>query len=128
MPERIQGHNFMRIDTDTLRRINRSKYKTMSVEAAERGIRKLVSISLTRYQFTALVSFLVSIGAKEFKRSEVYKLTQAGQFLLAAEHFGNYIIGDDGKESKELIRRRDYERRLYTHPVIVTNTGRTDAG
>jgi GH24 family phage-related lysozyme (muramidase) len=97
----------------------------MSVEAAERGIRKLIGVSLTRYQFSALVSFLISVGAKEFRKSEVYKLTVKGQFLLAAERFSDYRIGTDGKEDKELMRRREYERRLYTHPVIVTNTGKT---
>lgn len=102
--------------------INGSSYCAMSLSAAERGVSKLVKVEINPYQFSALVSFLISIGTTEFKKSQVLKLTNKKQFLLAAAHFED----DDykGGENK-LERRRKAERRLYTAPILKKNNGKT---
>lgn len=108
------SYAFMQVDTRTLDVIRRSKRQAMSVDAAERGIRRLIKTCLTRHQFSALVSFLIDVGAKEFMDSEVYKLTNEGKHKDAAEAFLLYSGG-----CAESERRRKYERAIYSIPVVV---------
>jgi GH24 family phage-related lysozyme (muramidase) len=108
------SYAFMQVDARTLDVIRRSGSQAMSVDAAERGVRRLIKTCLTRNQFSALVSFLVDVGAEEFMGSEVYRLTNEGKHKDAAEAFLLYA-GD----SPETQRRRKYERAVYSVPVVV---------
>lgn len=105
--------------------INKSSYCAMSLAAAERGVNRLVRTEINEYQFSALVSLLISIGTSAFRESQVLKLTNKSQFLLAATHFDDYIEGENEQGTKHLKARRKKERRIYTTPVLKRNNGKT---
>lgn len=105
--------------------INKSSYCAMSLDSAERGVRKLVTVPINEYQFSALVSLLISTGSKEFRDSQVLKLTNKKQFLLAATHFDDHTVGENEQGTKHLKTRRRKERRLYTTMTLPVNNGKT---
>lgn len=112
-------YTFMQVDARTLDLINRSRRQMMTVEAAERGIRRLIKVCLTRHQFSALVSFLISVGADEFLDSDVYRLTNEGKHKEAAEAFLSHTKDSSGNECDNMSAMRRYERAIYLSPVVI---------
>lgn len=110
---------------DAVKIINGSPYFAMSVSAAERGVTKLLRVEVNIYQFSALVSYLISVGGPEFRDSQVLRLTNKRQFLSAAAQFSEHIYDKNGTEDKHLISRRNKERRLYTTMTLPVNNGKT---
>lgn len=115
----------MKTNDEAEKIINESSYFSMSISGAERGIKKLVTVPINENQFSALVSLLISVGSKDFKQSQVLRLTNKGQFLLAAEHFRDHIVGENDQGTKHLKARRRKERRLFTKPILEINNGKT---
>lgn len=110
---------------DAVKIINGSSYCAMGISAAERGVKKFVTVEINEYQFSALVSLLISIGGGAFKESQVLKATNRRQPLIAASHFAEYIYDPQGNEDKHLVTRRNKERRLYTTMTLPVNRGKT---
>lgn len=93
-------------------------HNCMSLSGAERVVKRLVKVDLNRFQFSALVSLVITIGGAEFKRSNLLMLVNKKQFLIAADDFLEYSASAKGRPSKILQKRRVKERRLFTTPVI----------
>jgi len=110
---------------DAVKIINGSPYCAMGLAAAERGVKRMVTTKINEFQFSALVSFLISIGSKAFRESQVLKATNRKQPLVAAAHFAEYIYDPQGNEDKHLVTRRNKERRLYTTMTLPVNNGKT---
>ena len=110
----------MKTSPDGLSIINRysDTYWTEDLEKVESAIDRLVKIELKTSQFSALVSFVSSIGIPAFERSGILRLINNRKFIKAVDGFKDYVEIDNQKD-KGLIRRRKAERALFLKPVIV---------
>lgn len=83
-----------------------------TVAAFERSIKNLVQVPLNQNQYDALVSFAYNVGAGAFKKSELLKKLNAGDYKGAADEFPKWNKSK-GEVLKGLVRRRDEERKLF---------------
>lgn len=83
-----------------------------STEVAVANIFK--GITLSRNQYSALVSFGFNVGAGNLGRSTLAKKIKAGDFAGAADEFGRWNkAGRPAKVLSGLTRRREAERQLF---------------
>lgn len=115
----------MKTNADAIKIIRESSYCVMSLPSAERAINKLVMVPINEYQFSALVSLVSSIGLQQFKNSIVLAMVNKSQFLIAAQHFGDYTTGLNKEGTKHLRSRRKKEKRMFTRPILEINNGAT---
>ncbi|BDQ03495.1 lysozyme [Ignavibacterium sp.] len=83
---------------------------------AESAVRALVDIELTQNQFDALVSFVFNVGRRNFQRSTLLKLLNAGKLLEAGEEFMKWTKARQPgglKDLPGLIKRRACEKALF---------------
>jgi len=83
-----------------------------TVAAFERSIKNLVQVPLNQNQYDALVSFAYNVGAGAFKKSELLKKLNAGDYKGAADELPKWNKSK-GEVLKGLVRRRDEERKLF---------------
>lgn len=79
----------------------------------EKTINSSVKVFLTENQFSAISSFVYNIGISAFKKSTLLKLLNQRDFNGAAEQFGRWVKGSDGKTLQGLVRRREAEKNLF---------------
>lgn len=105
------------------RRTNTKKNTTISsetvwrlfvedIKAVEAVIDSAVTVTLTDGQFDALVSFVFNVGTTAFRKSTLLRLLNSGDYSGAAKQFDRWVLVD-GKRSKGLITRRQYERAMF---------------
>jgi GH24 family phage-related lysozyme (muramidase) len=84
------------------------------VERFEECIAEIVvaSISLTQYQFDALVSLAYNIGNQAIKKSSLIKDLNVGNYKEAANHFLDWTLAG-GKTLAGLFQRRLAEKKLF---------------
>jgi lysozyme len=74
------------------------------LKTAEDAINELVKVTLTQYQFDALVSFVFNVGVGAFEKSTMLKYINQGDFEGAALQFDRWNI------PSSIIGRRNTER------------------
>ncbi len=82
------------------------------VKDAEDGVRKAVTVSVNRNQFSAMVSLAYNLGVGGFGRSTVLSALNAGDYNGAADAFLNHNRAG-GKVNEHLTHRREKERALF---------------
>lgn len=99
---------------------------TESRTAAEKAVNLLVRRRITSNQFSALVSFVMSLGIDGFRRSRMLTLINTRSIdtmVRAADEFDKFIyeINDDGQRVLDpfLVRHREFEKALFLKPEIV---------
>lgn len=118
----------MNLNAAGLKLIESSKvYRKTSVEEAENAILNLVRLPLNENQFSALVSFVVTISPKTFKRSKMLRLLNDGQFHrdLIMEAANEFLMWThkNNKECSYLKSRRKKERALFLKLTLVASNG-----
>lgn len=86
------------------------------VKPAEQAVNDSVTISLTRNQFSVLVSFVFNEGVRAFEHSHLLKAINQNDTVRIREEFSRWIyIHVDGKTviSQDLIKRRKIECDLF---------------
>ncbi len=87
------------------------------VAAAEAAVNELVKVELTQGRFDSLTSFAFNVGRKNFARTKLLALVNAGDMAAAAARFAHHTNGYDhaGNLIKipALARRRAAERALF---------------
>lgn len=78
----------------------------------EASVSKLVNVSLTSNQFSALVSFAYNLGPRSLQNSTLLKLLNQGHHSLAADEFLKWTHSN-GATIPGLVRRREAERALF---------------
>ena len=82
------------------------------LEVAAEGVRRLVKVPLTQFQFDALVDFAFNLGVGSLERSTLLRLLNEGKYLLAGGQFPVWDHAGD-KVVPGLLARRDAEQRLF---------------
>lgn len=82
------------------------------VKSAELAVYELVTVPLTRNQFSALVSFVFNIGRGKFSGSTMRKLLNKAEYRKAADEFDKWIYSN-GKVLSGLVERRKREKALF---------------
>lgn len=78
----------------------------------ESDVSRLVKVSLTQWQFDALVSFTYNLGARSLSTSTLLRKLNAGDYAGAADEFLRWNKAG-GKILNGLTRRREAERALF---------------
>jgi lysozyme len=78
----------------------------------EKGLKKLLNISLNQNQFDALMSFSFNLGLGAFQRSTLRMKVNRGEHYLASQEFLRWVYANK-KIQKGLIFRRNLESYLY---------------
>lgn len=98
--------------------------KTYTREEADKELRRVVEEqfakalqrncknSLTHNQSVAILSFSYNLGVSGTLRSDVWKFSQKGMHVKAAQSFKLYVRSG-GKIIKGLVKRREAEMKLY---------------
>lgn len=117
----------MKTNDEAEKIINESSYHSIDIESAERSVKRHIRVALNVNQFSALVSFRVSLSHRDFLDSVVIKLLNKGEYKLAALHFQDHVKGATSQGTKHLESRRRKERRLFERPdlEVVVNKGKT---
>jgi lysozyme len=97
----------MTIDEAEAERILRS-----DLAKFEAVVKRLVKVSLTNNQYSAIVSFVYNVGETNFAKSSVLKCINAKQFDLVPAKLALWNKGG-GKVLKGLVRRRAEEGALF---------------
>lgn len=84
----------------------------LDVQEAERGVLRLITVSLTDNQFDALVSFTFNLGAGALQRSTLRWKVNREEHEAAPAEFVKWVWAG-GRKLEGLIRRREAEAALY---------------
>lgn len=96
--------------------------------AAEKAANSLIRVRLNNNQFSSLVSFIMSIGIVNFRKSLMLQLMNESRInrhilLLAADEFDKYIYQVDDNNQRFvdpfLIDHRQKEKKLFLKPELV---------
>ena len=79
---------------------------------AERGVLRLIEVSLTDNQFNALCSFVFNLGSGSLQDSTLRRRLNKGDYEGAANEFPRWVYAG-GRKLKGLVRRRDDEKLLF---------------
>lgn len=110
----------MKINADGIGIVQRyDEYSVTPVITAEKMVKRHVIVPLNEDQFSALVSFVTTVRACDFKRSRLLMLVNKGQFLMTREWFDEFTADENGNVDKRLVARRRAEKRLFFKPQIV---------
>jgi len=82
------------------------------VKHAEDGVKVLVEVPLTRYQFDALVSFVFNVGWGNFKRSTLLKKLNSGDYAAVPTELKKWRKAG-GKVLAGLVKRREATAKLW---------------
>lgn len=82
------------------------------VEAAERSVLRLISVSLTNGQFDALVSFTFNLGSGALQRSTLRRKVNREEHADVPTEFMKWVWAG-GRKLKGLVKRRQAETLLY---------------
>ena len=96
--------------------VHAERFLEEDVQDAEEAVNRLVEVPMTQGQFDALVSFVFNLGIGAFSRSTLRKRLNDGDFCAAAEQFGRWVYGSQGKQKVKLpglVARREDERALF---------------
>ncbi|UNE48020.1 lysozyme [Aquisalinus flavus] len=94
----------------------------------EDAVRRLVKVPLTENQFSALVSFVYNCGEGTFSRSSILRHINNGEMEKAADALLLYTkaqIGEEKRELRSLVKRRQGERRIFLGQPQLDKTLRT---
>lgn len=94
---------------------------TVDVASVLAAVRRLVDaeVPLSANQASALTSLAYNIGIGAFGGSTLLRLLNSGNYLGAADQFGNWVhVGS--QVSKGLVQRRMGERALFLIPDVPT--------
>jgi lysozyme len=86
---------------------------------AEEVVNNYVQVSLTQFQFDALVSFVYNLGGANFIKSHLLSNLNAGDITAAANEFLKWDMAGNRHE-EALKERREAEQRMFingTYPV-----------
>ena len=82
------------------------------MEAAERSVLRLISVSLTNGQFDALVSFTFNLGSGALQRSTLRRKVNREEHADVPTEFMKWVWAG-GRKLKGLVKRRQAETLLY---------------
>jgi lysozyme len=82
------------------------------IDSFTAGVKRLVSVDISRNQLGALVSFAFNLGLGNLRRSTLLKLLNAGKFTEAANEFDKWVFVA-GHKLPGLVRRRSAEKALF---------------
>lgn len=82
------------------------------LQDAQEAVERLVRVSLTDWQYGALVSFTYNVGAGAFAQSRMLTLLNDGDYQGAAEQFSRWCHGG-GEVLEGLVKRRRQEQTLF---------------
>jgi lysozyme len=82
------------------------------VAIAEQAVNTYVTVPLTQAQFDALVSFTYNLGVGNFKKSDLLKKLNAGQYDAVPQELNKWVYGG-GKVLPGLVTRRSDEGTLF---------------
>jgi lysozyme len=82
------------------------------VAIAEQAVNTYVTVPLTQVQFDALVSFTYNLGTGNFKKSDLLKKLNAGQYDAVPQELNKWVYGG-GKILPGLVTRRNDEGVLF---------------
>ena len=82
------------------------------LEWAETVVTSSVRVSLSQFQFDALVDFAFNEGEGSFKRSTLLLKLNNGDYIGASQEFPKWIYSG-GVILDALVKRREKERRLF---------------
>lgn len=88
------------------------EWLTEDMQGAEAGIKRCLSIPVSRNQMEALVSFVFNLGIGNLKSSTLLKYLNQGEFEQAANQFVRWNKAK-GKELAGLTNRRLDEKQLF---------------
>ncbi len=91
--------------------------------AARSTVARLVNVQIDDNQFGALSSFVFNIGSKNFKRSTLLRLLNAGDHKAASKQFSRWILAK-GEVLNGLINRRACEAALFRGELQYRKDGR----
>ncbi|MDV2100193.1 lysozyme [Serratia marcescens] len=97
----------MAIDVATAERL-----RVCGVAQFERGVERLVAVTITQGQFDALVSFAYNLGLRALENSTLLRRLNAGDRQGAADQFGRWVNAG-GVRLDGLVARRAAERALF---------------
>ncbi|EPC6044017.1 lysozyme [Serratia ureilytica] len=97
----------MAIDVATAERL-----LVCGVAQFERGVERLVAVTITQGQFDALVSFAYNLGLRALENSTLLRRLNAGDRQGAADQFGRWVNAG-GVRLDGLVARRAAERALF---------------
>lgn len=97
----------MAIDVATAERL-----LVCGVAQFERGVERLVAVTITQGQFDALVSFAYNLGLRALENSTLLRRLNAGDCQGAADQFGRWVNAG-GVRLDGLVARRAAERALF---------------
>ncbi|MBH2932137.1 lysozyme [Serratia marcescens] len=97
----------MAIDVATAERL-----LVCGVAQFERGVERLVAVTITQGQFDALVSFAYNLGLRALENSTLLRRLNAGDRQGAAAQFGRWVNAG-GVRLDGLVARRAAERALF---------------
>ena len=87
------------------------------LDHVERDIRKLVRIKLNENEFSALCSWTYNLGSGRLQSSTLRAKLNRNDRIGAANEFPKWRRAG-GKILRGLVRRREFERRLFLAPAI----------
>lgn len=80
---------------------------------AQRAVKSLVKVPLSRNQYAALCSFVFNVGPGNFEKSTLLALLNKGMYATASLEFGKWVYDSAGNRLLGLERRRKSERHLF---------------
>ena len=79
---------------------------------ARRAVERLVTVPLSRDQFSALASFVFNLGEGNFRKSTLLRLLNGGRYDAASNEFPRWVRAG-GRVLNGLVIRRACERTLF---------------
>lgn len=79
----------------------------------EKGLEKLIKVTLTQGQFDALIDFSFNLGLGSLQRSGLRSKINRGEFADAVSEFSKWVWGG-GRKLSGLIKRRAAEAALFS--------------
>jgi lysozyme len=95
-------------------------------EAAD-GVDRLVNVTISADQRSALILFVFNIGVGAFARSTLLKKLNSGDYLGAADQFNRWVFAN-GKKLNGLVKRRAAERAMFLSGVNILSTDDENEG
>jgi lysozyme len=92
---------------------------------ARLAVQKHVTVSLNKWQYSALVSFVFNVGEGNFGKSTLLKKVNRGNFDEAQYEFQRWKYAN-GKVYRGLIRRRECEVALFLGKIRLAASGSLD--
>jgi len=84
------------------------------VHVAEKAVLRLINVPLTDGQFDALVSFTYNLGSGALQRSTLRRKVNRKEHSEVPEQFMRWVWAG-GRKLKGLVKRRLYEKKLYSN-------------